>query len=54
MEILLKWIAVQLAGETARELECDEDKERFKKKLKRVAKAKLSPDKSRPSGPKPT
>jgi hypothetical protein len=26
--------------ETARQLECDEDKERFEKKLKRIAKAK--------------
>jgi hypothetical protein len=26
--------------ETARQLECDEDKERFEEKLKRIAKAK--------------
>ena len=32
--------------ETARELECDEDKERFEEKLKRIAKAK-------PPQPKP-
>ena len=31
--------------ETARQLECDEDKERFEEKLKRIAKAKPSPDK---------
>jgi hypothetical protein len=28
--------------ETARQLECDEDKERFEAKLKRIAKAKPS------------
>lgn len=27
--------------ETARALECDEDKERFEEKMKRIAKAKL-------------
>jgi len=30
--------------ETARQLECDEDKERFEEKLKRIAKAKPKPD----------
>jgi len=29
--------------ETARALECDEDKERFEAKLKRIAKAKAPP-----------
>ena len=33
--------------ETARQLECDEDKERFEEKLKRIAKAK-PPPKSKP------
>jgi pyruvate-formate lyase len=33
--------------ETARALECDEDKERFEEKLKRIAKAKPKP----PSNP---
>jgi hypothetical protein len=32
--------------ETARALECDEDKERFEAKLKRIAKAKPRPDNS--------
>ena len=31
--------------ETARELECDEDKERFEAKLKRIAKVKPKPAK---------
>jgi len=30
--------------ETARQLECDEDKERFEEKLKRIAKAKPASD----------
>ncbi len=33
--------------ETARALECDEDKERFEAKLKRIAKAKPKPAPSR-------
>lgn len=35
--------------ETVRQLECDEDKERFEEKLKRIAKAKPS----EPKRPKP-
>jgi hypothetical protein len=36
--------------ETARELECDEDKERFEEKLKRIATAKPTSPKRSPSG----
>jgi hypothetical protein len=39
--------------ETARELGCDEDKERFEEKLKRIAKAttpKRTPKTARPKG----
>ena len=35
--------------ETARALECDEDKERFEEKLKRIATAKPKPSKVRPA-----
>lgn len=37
--------------ETARQLECDEDKERFEEKLKRIAKApmdRIAPKKRKP------
>ena len=36
--------------ETARQLECDEDKERFEEKLKRIAKAKPKPERKGGSG----
>jgi hypothetical protein len=34
--------------ETARQLECDEDKERFEQKLKRIAKARPAPQLRKP------
>jgi hypothetical protein len=37
--------------ETARALECDEDKERFEEKLKRIASAKAAPA-SKPKAPR--
>ncbi len=36
--------------ETARALECDEDKERFEEKLKRIATAKPKPKPKKPAG----
>jgi len=35
--------------ETARALQCDEDRERFEEKLKQIAAAKLRPSKARPA-----